>query len=77
MKNVIMVTFWGKMFLFENNISPDQYILLQNLAESEKLFETVSPYETEKVLQIFLAAAEKNLNIILKQVDVSHIIRIK
>jgi hypothetical protein len=75
--NILMITFIGNMFLFDNDISEEEYIAIQTIANSERFKHTLDSKEHEDFLSSFLDKIKMDLNISLKPVKISHIIRIK
>lgn len=75
MERILMVAFWGNMFLFKNNLSQNQYIELQAIADSEQFRNELDINDHADFHSKFIVAAKNNLNITLEPIKISHIIR--
>ena len=77
MKNILMITFWGNMFLFNNNLSPEECASLQTIADSEQFRKTIDFKDHHGILAKFLDTVKTDLDISLESAKISHIIRIR
>ncbi len=77
MKNILMITFYGNIFLFDNNLSLAECSLLQQLANSEQFRKSLDFNDSASILSKYLDAVKQDLGITLDTVKISYIVRIK
>ncbi len=76
MKEVIMVTINGDIFLLNNTINAKEYGYLKELACSEQ-FKNGILSSSEDNCEKFIHAAERDLGISLEPVKISYVIRVQ
>jgi hypothetical protein len=77
MENILMITFWGNMYLFKNNLNEEECASLQAIADSERFKKNLDFKDTSSILPKFLDEIKTDLGISLDPVKISHIIRIR
>lgn len=77
MQTAIMVAVNGNMLLFNNILSEQEYRSLQSLADSFLSRESVDSSDIPNVKSRFVDIAKTDLNICLKPIAISYVIRIK
>jgi len=77
MQKIILITIDGDFFLFDNNLSKRECADLQVLANSETFRKSLNFHCKDSVLSQFIYAVNQELNIFLKLIKVSSVIRIR
>ena len=77
MRKIIKATVNGNTLLFDNDLSEQEYVSLQALADSPLFKDTLNFKDVKNVKLQFIETVKRELEISLEPIIISHIIRIK
>jgi hypothetical protein len=76
MKELLMITFYGNMFLFDNHLNAIECESLQDLANSGLFKESIDINNYSETLSKYLDMVYQKFSITLDPVRISYIVRI-